>query len=553
MFTGRLIAPHQHTGTEWMLTRERDAVPGGILADEPGLGKTVQTIYTICTNRNGPTLVIVPKSIKRQWIEHVREFSELTMFSFTGDGRIEPVDPTDPTDPIGPIDPAHPVYRNIVDHDVTIATYETAMRSKILPTIAFDRIVLDEAHRIRNGSTRTRRAIDKFNARIKWAITGTPLLSAPRDFRSLVNWVGVDARVGSDIQTLASTYMLRRTFEQLAGQCERLRLPPKRVHVHRVDLNVDEKRTYNEIVQYARLAIRAGDDAIRNGENRAEILQHILAIISKLQQLVVSPELIRDIVEDVTCSIFGNQRHAEAMENDTCAICMEAPDTPCQTECGHKFCEHCLVSACCVSSNCPLCRAQITMGSVAKHIDSVDTPINGTSSKLAKVAELIAAPTAKKVIVFTHFTKEAELIVDLAKSMGTPAESMTGSTSDADRSRIVDAFNTTEQKCVLVSNIAVGGVGLNLQTADTVIFASLDWTPANELQAIARAHRIGSTGCVTVHRIVANGSIDEHVLRLQDEKLKHAAVLFGDSKFHSKLGIDTSDIYNFSQLFSPIQ
>jgi len=43
------------------------------------------------------------------------------------------------------------------------------------------------------------------------------------------------------------------------------------------------------------------------------------------------------------------------------------------------------------------------------------------------------------------------------------------------------------------------------------------------------------------------------VLRLQDEKLKHAAVLFGDSKFHSKLGIDTSDIYNFSQLFSPIQ
>lgn len=544
MFTGRLIAPHQHTGTEWMIARERDNIPGGILADEPGLGKTVQTVYTICANQNGPTLIIVPKSIKRQWIEQVREFSELSIFSFTGDGRIDPADPADPT---------HPIYRNIVDHDVTIATYETAIRSKILPTITFDRVVLDEAHRIRNGSTVTRRAIDKLNARIRWVITGTPLLSSPRDFRSLVNWIGVDARARDDIKTLAETYMLRRTFDQLAGQCERLRLPPKRVHIHRVDLNIDEKRTYNEIVQYARLAVRAGDEAVRNGENRAEILRHILAIISKLQQLVVSPELIRDIVEDVTCSIFGNQRHAETMDGDSCAICMESPDTPCKTECGHLFCEHCLVSACCVSSTCPLCRAQITMGSVSKHVDSVDAATHGPSSKLAKVAELIAAPVAKKIIVFTHFTKEVELVVDIVKSMNIPVEMMTGSTPDADRSRIVDAFNATEQKCVIVSNITVGGVGLNLQTADTVIFSSLDWTPSNELQAIARAHRIGSTACVAVHRIVANGSIDEHVLRLQDEKLKHAATLFGDAKFQNKLGIDTSDINNFAKLFSPIE
>ena len=278
-----------------------------------------------------------------------------------------------------------------------------------------------------------------------------------------------------------------------------------------------------------------------------------MGIISKLQQLVISPELIRDIVDDVTCSILGNQHHTEGMGDDICAICMGTPDTPCRTDCGHAFCEHCLVTACCISSNCPLCRAQITMGSVAKHIDSVDTANHGTSSKLAKVAELIASPAAKKVIVFAHFTKEAELIVDLAKSMGIHAKSMTGSTSIADRGQIVDTFNATGQKCVLVSNISVGGVGLNLQTADTVVFASLDWSPANELQAIARAHRIGSTGCLDVHRIVANGTIDEHVIRLQDEKLKHAAVLFGDSNFSRKLGIDTSDIRSMSQLFSPIQ
>lgn len=541
MFTGRLIAPHQHTGTEWMLARERADVKGGVLADEPGLGKTVQTIFVIDANRVGSTLIIVPKSLKAQWVQQIVEFSDLRVFAYNGDGHADVEDAS------------NPVRRAILESDVTVATYERAVRSKVLRTIAFDRIVLDEAHRIRTGHTMTRRNVDKIQGGIKWALTGTPIMSSPRDFASLLRWVGVDAvRMTPETMTeYGEQYMLRRTFDQLSSQCERLRLPPCRVHVHRVEMTTEEKRIYNDIVRYAHMAIRAGDEAIHNGENRSEILQEILAIISKLQQLVVSPELIRDIIHDVSVSIFNETKHDTTVD-DVCPICIDACKAPCKTACGHHFCESCLVTACSVADRCPMCRTRIAPFSVSKHVSTdTATPMRpGASTKLNKVQDLLASDGVTKAIVFCHYTKEVELVSGMARQHGLPVWKLTGGTTDAERTAIVDAFNAHTGKCVIVSNIMVGGVGLNLQTADAVIFSSLDWTPSLEIQAIARAHRLGCTNVVNVHRIVANGTIDEHVLRLQGEKLQHASTLFRDSKVTGKLGVDTSNLTNLTQLFA---
>jgi SWI/SNF-related matrix-associated actin-dependent regulator of chromatin subfamily A3 len=541
MFTGRLIAPHQHTGTEWMLARERADVKGGIMADEMGLGKTIQTIFVIDANRVGSTLIIVPKSLKAQWIQQIGEFSDLRVFAYNGDGRADADDAS------------NPVRRAVLESDITVASYERAIRSKVLRTIAFDRIVLDEAHRIRTETTMTRRNVDKIQGSIKWALTGTPIMSAPRDFASLLRWVGIDVvrMTPESMAEYGEQYMLRRTFDQLSSQCERLRLPPCRVNVHRVELSTEEKRIYNDIVRYAHVAIRAGDDAIHNGENRSEILQEILAIISKLQQLVVSPELIRGIIHDVSVSIFNQARH-DATVDDVCPICIDTCAAPCRTACGHHFCESCLVTACSVVDKCPMCRARITPFSVTKHVSAPVEPGvgEGTSTKLAKVQDLLTSDGATKSIVFCHYTREVDLVAGLARQRGLPVWKLTGETTDAERTAIVDAFNAHDGKCVIVSNIMVGGVGLNLQTADTVIFSSLDWTPSLEIQAIARAHRLGCTNVVNVHRIVANGTIDEHVLRLQGEKLQHASTLFRDSKVTGKLGIDTSNLTNLTQLFA---
>ncbi len=543
MFTGRLIAPHQHTGTAWMLARERNEIPGGIMADEMGLGKTIQTIFVIDANKLATTLVIVPKSLKPQWIQQIEQFSDLTVYSYLGDGRVDANDPS------------NPVKRAVLDSDVTVVTYDMAIRSKVLRTIAFDRIVLDEAHRIRTETTLTRRRINELQGRIRWVLTGTPIMSHPRDFGSLLRWIGVDVcrMRREEMPEYAATYMLRRTFAQLSDQCERLRLPPCRVNVHRVDLSECEKSIYNDIIRYAHLAIRTGQAAINNGEDRGEILRHIFAIISKLQQMVISPDLIAGIIEEVSISIFSAAKH-ETTPEDVCAICLDTCKAPCKTDCEHYFCESCLIAACSVSDRCPMCRSDIAAFSVQKHVCSTAPapPSPGSSTKLEKVNEILSSPDVNKAIVFCHFNKEVDLISRMARMRNIPVWEMTGATTSAERTSMVNAFNQHTGRCVIVSNITVGGVGINLQTADTVLFSSLDWTPSNEIQAIARAHRLGCTGVVNVHRVVANGTIDEHVLRLQNEKLEHASVLFGDRHVTGKLGIDTSDLRNFSQLFSLI-
>jgi SNF2 family DNA or RNA helicase len=144
---------------------------------------------------------------------------------------------------------------------------------------------------------------------------------------------------------------------------------------------------------------------------------------------------------------------------------------------------------------------------------------NETSTKIQKIMEILDGMRDEKVIIFTHWKKEMEELRHVIDGMGLPCMSIDGSVSVENRKATCDDFNSREGGCVLLSQIQVGGCGLNLQACQTVILPSLDWSPSVEMQAIARAHRIGVNHPVKVHRIIAKGSIDEHVLRIQSEKL----------------------------------
>jgi SNF2 family DNA or RNA helicase len=133
---GRLFAPYQREGVLWMLTMEAQTSgpKGGFLCDEMGLGKTVQLVSTILGNPKPRTLIIVPKSIITQWVQEINRFAPtLTVGVFDGPDR------------------------KLGDHDITIAPYTllTVKGGKAeavtpLHTVEWDRVVLDEAHEIRN-------------------------------------------------------------------------------------------------------------------------------------------------------------------------------------------------------------------------------------------------------------------------------------------------------------------------------------------------------------------------------------------------------------------
>ena len=95
---------------------------------------------------------------------------------------------------------------------------------------------------------------------------------------------------------------------------------------------------------------------------------------------------------------------------------------------------------------------------------------------------------------------------------------ITGDVSSAERQAIIDTFTNTTGFAVLASQIDAGGVGINLQAASVVILMEAQFKPSTEWQAIARVHRMGQSRTVNVHRILASGTIEEHLVRLIKQK-----------------------------------
>ncbi|NDE32796.1 MAG: DEAD/DEAH box helicase, partial [Betaproteobacteria bacterium] len=139
------------------------------------------------------------------------------------------------------------------------------------------------------------------------------------------------------------------------------------------------------------------------------------------------------------------------------------------------------------------------------------------SAKLEVLIEMLQTliDEGRRVLVFSQFTEMLSLISQSLESLQIRHLLLTGKTNN--RADIVEAFNRGEASVFLIS-LKAGGVGLNLTTADTVIMYEPWWNPAAEQQAIDRAHRIGQTQPVTVFRLIAEHSVEEKILALQDRK-----------------------------------
>ena len=120
-----------------------------------------------------------------------------------------------------------------------------------------------------------------------------------------------------------------------------------------------------------------------------------------------------------------------------------------------------------------------------------------------------------KVIVFSCFDKPLKVI---SKKFADRCVLLTGATPSHKRQELVDRFQQDDTVRLFVANIQAGGVGLNLTAARHVVFNDLDWVPANHWQAEDRAYRIGQTGTVNVHYLVAEGTIDEFVRNVLETK-----------------------------------
>ncbi|AHH94535.1 DEAD/DEAH box helicase [Kutzneria albida] len=146
------------------------------------------------------------------------------------------------------------------------------------------------------------------------------------------------------------------------------------------------------------------------------------------------------------------------------------------------------------------------------------TPNHRDSAKMVRMLEIIEESKANgwKVIVFSYFRGVLDA-VQRALACDT-AGVLTGSVAAGKRQQMVDDFSRLDGHAVLLSQIEAGGVGLNVQAASVVIIAEPQWKPSTETQAIARAHRMGQTRKVHVHRLLAKDSVDERMREIIEAK-----------------------------------
>jgi len=143
----------------------------------------------------------------------------------------------------------------------------------------------------------------------------------------------------------------------------------------------------------------------------------------------------------------------------------------------------------------------------------------GSSGKMEQLLEIVgdALDSGKRILLFSQFTSMLAIIREELSLRGLPCFYLDGQTPAAERIELCRRFNEGEHDIFLIS-LRAGGTGLNLTGADTVILYDLWWNPAVEQQAADRAHRIGQKNVVQVIKLVAEGTIEEKMVELQQRK-----------------------------------
>ena len=239
---GRLDGHFQHEGVRWMLGRELACGGGGVLADDMGLGKTMQMITTMRGNEVSTLIVSIVGTVN-QWRDALIDF-----------GGYRPMI-------------INPSFSGILPEgvEVAITTYSAFQKKNPPPCLsnyAWQRIVLDEGHAIRNPQTKVYKEISQIHgARFKWILSGTPIQNSSKDLQTLARWVGFDG----NMEEFVKDYVLRRTQEEQAQKNPRLALPPLTTEVIKLDFDsTEERKFYNAVEEHYMDNMMTSFDAIES-------------------------------------------------------------------------------------------------------------------------------------------------------------------------------------------------------------------------------------------------------------------------------------------------
>ncbi|XP_044072783.1 transcription termination factor 2 [Siniperca chuatsi] len=595
------LLAHQRRALAWLLWRETQNPCGGILADDMGLGKTLTMISLMLAKKikakqedekkeekkleswisktdssvvvSKGTLIICPASLVHHWkreIDRHVKTAKLTVYLYHGPTREKSA-------------------KVLADYDVVVTTY--SLVSKEIPAqkedaekpskdadyvpshsapllrVTWARVVLDEAHNIKNPKVQTSMAVCQLRARARWAVTGTPIQNNLLDMYSLLKFlrcspfdeyklwkaqVDNGSKRGRErLNILTRTLLLRRTKDQLDSTGKPLvSLPDRTCEVHRLKLSQDEQAVYDVIFAQSRSTLQnylkrhegnnvnkgnasssnpfdkvaqefgmsQADPAVSSSQQpqQASSTVHILSLLLRLRQCCCHLSLLKKTLDSSELQGDGIVLSLEEQLNALSLSYSPSPSGP----------------------------------------DPKDTvALNGTrfpsqlfedTSESTKIAAIVSELNAirqksddQKSVIVSQWTSMLHIVAVHLRRMGLRYGVIDGTVNPKRRMDLVEEFNTNPKgPQVMLVSLCAGGVGLNLIGGNHLFLMDMHWNPALEDQACDRIYRVGQTKDVTIHRFECEGTVEEKISTLQVKKKELAQnVLSGTGSTFSKLSL----------------
>merc|ERR1719412_489512 len=470
---GGKLKEYQIKGLEWMVSLYNNNL-NGILADEMGLGKTIQTLALITYLMEkkgvmGPFLVIVPLSTLSNWmLEFSRWAPSLTTLSYKGS-------PNQRRAVAGQIRSGR--------FNVLVTTYEYVIREKaILCKLRWKYMIIDEGHRMKNHNNKLTITINQFyTTSHRILLTGTPLQNKLPELWALLNFL------------LPSIFKACDTFEQWFNA-------PFAITGEKVELNEEEtiliiRRLHKVLRPF--LLRRLKKDVESQLPDKVEYI--IKCEMSELQRRLYTHMQESGVMLQDKSAKKPGASGAKALMNTIMQL--------------RKLCNH------------PFMFQHIEE-SYAKHIGSPTDVVSGpdiyrASGKFELLDRILPKfkETGHRILMFCQMTQCMTIIEDYFNFKGYKFLRLDGMTKSDDRAEMLKLFNHNPEYFIFLLSTRAGGLGLNLQAADTVIIFDSDWNPHQDLQAQDRAHRIGQKNEVRVLRLMTVNSVEERILAAARFKL----------------------------------
>ena len=498
LLTGGEMREYQLKGVKWLISLYQNGL-NGILADQMGLGKTVQCIgflsHLFHKQVNGPHIVLAPLSTLSNWEAEFRRWApSIPCLLYHGDKARRSQLQKSHLKAGGRGAEAGKGF------PVVITSYEILIADiKVFQKYDFKYIIVDEGHRLKNFDCKLIRELRKIKSANKLLLTGTPLQNSLAELWSLMNFVMPE--VFSNLGEFEAWF----DFSGIVGN------------------QADGEKTTEEAEEQKRLV----EEQRRN------------QVVSKLHG-ILQPFVLRRVKADVEDSLpkkkeivlYAQMTSRQQKLNDILSRWhlrdggdrkSEKLEAELKEELGGYF-----------QGKLRLNNMLMQLRKIANHPDLITGAHDGSpflpspeenrlmSGKMCLLDRMMERLRrgGHKVLIFSQMTSMIDLLESHLDQQGITTYRLDGGVQYEDRKQRITEFNEKRDEfSVFLLSTRAGGLGINLTAADTAIIYDSDWNPHQDLQAMDRCHRIGQTRPVHVYRMACAHSVEGRLLQRANEKI----------------------------------